>query len=73
MPNTDDATETLLAACVNVSHAWRILGKRCAVVIEIDGVERIIAPDDPANIARMLYAAADAVADRAMPPVPTKQ
>lgn len=58
---------------MSLSEAWQLVGKRCAIVVQLDGTERIIAPADYANVARMLYAAADAVADKAMPIVHTKQ
>jgi hypothetical protein len=41
--------------------------------VQLGGTERIIAPQDLPNIARMLYAAADAVADETLPAVKTKQ
>jgi len=69
----DPNVNAMLDACMKVSRAWQMLGKRCAIVIELDGLERVIAPADYANVARMLYAAADRVADYAAPPIHTKQ
>ena len=73
MASLDENTAALLNASVQLVHAWQLLGNRCAVVVQLDGIERIIMPQEPANTARMLYAAADAVADEAMPTVQTKQ
>jgi hypothetical protein len=70
---SDPNVNALLDACMKMSHAWQMLGKRCAIVVQLDGTERIIAPADYANVARMLYAAADRVADYATPTVQTKQ
>jgi len=73
MPSLDENTAALLNASVQLVHAWQLLGNRCAVVVQLGGAERIIAPQDLPNIARMLYAAADATADETMPSVQTKQ
>ena len=73
MPTLDENIAALLNASVQLVHAWQLLGNRCAVVVQLGGTERIIAPQDLPNIARMLYAAADATADETMPSVQTKQ
>ena len=73
MPTLDENTAALLNASVQLVHAWQLLGNRCAVVVQLDGIERIIMPQDAPNTARMLYAAADAVADETLPAVQTKQ
>ena len=73
MPALDENTAALLNASVQLVHAWQLLGNRCAVVVQLGGAERIIAPQDLPNIVRMLYAAADAVADETLPKVKTKQ
>jgi len=73
MASLDENTAALLNASVQLVHAWQLLGNRCAVVVQLDGIERVIAPQDLPNIARMLYAAADAVADETIPAVQTKQ
>jgi len=73
MPSLDENTAALLNASVQLVHAWQLLGNRCAVVVQLDGIERIIMPQDAPNTARMLYAAADAVADETLPAVQTKQ
>jgi len=73
MTALDENTAALLNASVQLVHAWQLLGNRCAVVVQLDGIERIIMPQDAPNTARMLYAAADAVADETLPAVKTKQ
>jgi len=73
MASLDENTAALLNASVQLVHAWQLLGNRCAVVVQLDGIERIIMPQDAPNTARMLYAAADAVADETLPAVKTKQ
>lgn len=70
---TDPNVVALLDACTKLSQAWKLLGKRCVIVVQLDGAEQIIAPADYANVALMLYAAADAVADQVPPKVATKQ
>lgn len=74
MPSLDENTAALLNASVQLVHAWQLLGNRCAVVVQLGGIERVITPQgDLPQTAGMLYAAADAVADETLPKVKTKQ
>lgn len=74
MPTLDENTAALLNASVQLVHAWQLLGNRCAVVVQLDGIERVITTQgDLPTTAGMLYAAADAVADETLPAVKTKQ
>jgi len=74
MPSLDENTAALLNASVQLVHAWQLLGNRCAVVVQLDGIERVITTQgDLPTTAGMLYAAADAVADETLPAVKTKQ